>query len=724
MLHRCRHLKDKQINMFVKTGLTKITKKVSSEIVSKYVRNHQHLKVGDADWYKKITKDEYLCDDFYFNILVENISETIDSEKNFSQELLGRLTFNHNINVNIIPKYQLEDIDNITEKYKEKVVNYTNENMIKLMNTNKINATRYDNISSKTTETKTPQESLEMWKYNTLNSLRNNHPIDPFLKDLPKSTCYVSNPIYKFNQSTDKKEFYYSGIYTNYSTDKKGNSVFYVPLKEARERARLREEVNGCNVNYQYGASVNYILMTLLHTPINHIIRKDYDKDHLMKHSLNNALVHQKNLTKVIHRLNSNILIGAPKDKSDEDNVNNITTTDMREGQNKLKIIKQLLEILKIDREKLALNRYITTNETWKELFDINKLFIQEQLHKYLKEMTDEKNLNDPKKYVNISNFNSKNRVHYRYVKDKIINLLSYIGIITNHYGNCGSHNNNNTEANLNNNIVIQYSLQDKYINNFMTTELRKDIAKSRTFINTYYRNTIKNDIYYFLNKKHNLLNETINDDVLQKNLRLSKNTRYEKCDTMFYTTHSSKTTGIKKKRRILKLIWTGETNLPKTIELPHHIFTTTYTTTKKNEKNEEYDEEDNENSNGYLCLNDDKNNNKLYNHYKKNDEQIKKDISNYINTTFNTTIQPKFIYEDVNKTKNDISYYKYEGDKWTINNNDTYDKTSIYYYSTNKEHVIHREENIRIDRENKQPQSKQTQDIKEVVRDFINEIQ
>ena len=135
-------------------------------------------------------------------------------------------------------------------------MNYTNENMIKLMNTNKINATRYDNISSKTTETKTPQESLEMWKYNTLNSLRNNHPIDPFLKDLPKSTCYVSNPIYKFNQSTDKKEFYYSGIYTNYSTDKKGNSVFYVPLKEARERARLREEVNGCNVNYQYGASV------------------------------------------------------------------------------------------------------------------------------------------------------------------------------------------------------------------------------------------------------------------------------------------------------------------------------------------------------------------------------------------------------------------------------------------------------------------------------------
>ena len=693
MLHRCRHLTDKQINIHVKTGIKKITNKITDNIVINYIKNHQLLKIEVDEWYTKLTK-YYDIDEFYNKILISTFGEKIDSEKNYAQELMGRLRFNHNINVNIIPKYEEEDIDNINKKYQSKSTEYSNENTRNLMRVNKINDTRFDKISKKQNENKTSEENMEEHKFKTMNSMRNNFSNSKMILELPKPNQYVSHL---------KDELYYSGIFTNYLTDTLDKTFFYVPSKKEREKAKMR--ILNTKIMRGFPAIDEPILYGMENTtPHNKIIRKDYDKDHMIKHSLNIGMIHSKKLIKTIHRLNSNILTEYT-DADELNDINNISISDME--TNKLHIIKHILKILKIDRMELVYDRYITTNQKWKELFNENSDFIQLQFNKYVKGM-DIKKL-DTDKYINISNYNSKNRVQYRFVKDNIIELLNYIGISTFHYLKCGNKTKNNTEKDTNF-IIIQYGLQDKYINNFMCMELRRNIAVNRTFINTYY-DTIKNDIYYFINKKHMLLNETIKEDVLQHNLRISKKTRFIKCDTQFYTSYGSKTSCIKKKRCILNLTWNTKTNLPNSIEIPHHIFSKTYT---KNKDNEVIN----------LCLTDDKNNNKLYKHYKKNDEQRNKDIADYINSNFNTSIQPNFIYEDVNKSKNDISYYKYESIEWTLNKDASYDKSSIYKYTTNEDKTLKEDDEdktLKEDDENKQPQH--PQELKEFVRDCINKI-
>jgi len=657
MLHRCRHLTNKQINIHFKNGITRNTNKINDKIVGNSIKLHKQLNICKKDEFlESCLAENYLIDEFYFGLMVSIWGEKLDSEKNYSQELLGRLTYNHNINVNIIPKYELENIENITEKYKEKTKEYSNENMLNLMSVNKLNKTDFDKINEKPNENKTSEESLQQHKYKTMNALRNNYSNNKYLMELPKPHSYTSN----YNDGDD---FYYSGIFTNYFIDKLDNTLFY----------------NHAN--------------SYLQTPHNKIIRMEYDKDHLIKYSLNVAMIHSKKIIKTMYRLNSNILTNKEIEDNEID-INEITSTDMEET-NKLRIIKHLLKILDIDRMKLVYDRYITTNELWRELFDENRNFIENQFNKYIKEM-DMKNINEPNKHININNYNSKNRVQYRFVKDKIIHLLKYIGITTLHYLKCGNKNTNSTEKDTNF-IVIQYELQDKYISDFMFFELRKQIARNRTFINTYY-DTIKNDLFYFINKKNILLNETISEDVLQYNLRLSKKTRYNKCDTLFYETHNYNTRIIKKKRRLINLTWNTEADLPNTIELPHHIFSKTYTTNKLNE-------------NVILDLKDDKNNNKLYTHHQKDYDDINKDIADYINHNFNTSIQPKFIYEDINKTKNDISYYKYEGVKWNKEKDDTYNKTSINKYTTNKNKA-----------QAEQTQAEQTQQTKLIMQNETNE--
>lgn len=672
MLHRCRHLTNKQINIHVKTGITKNTNKVNDLLVSNYIKKHQQLKVGDDDWWSTSKADKknsetiikYLIDEFYFNVLINNIGEKIDSEKNYSQELLGRLTYNHNINVNIIPKYELENIDNVNEDYREKTKEYSNENMINLMSVNKLSKTEFDKINEKQNDKKTSEESLQQSKFKTMNALRNNYSNNKYLMGLPKPHDYISN----YNDGDD---FYYSGVFTNYLIDKLDNTLFY----------------NHAN--------------SYLQTPHNQIIRMEYDKDHLIKHSLNIAMIHSKKIIKTMYRLNHNILTNKEIEDNETD-INEITSTDMEET-NKLHIIKHVLKILDIDRMKLVYDRYITTNQLWRDLFDENRNFIENQFNKYIKEM-DIKNMNETNKHISISNYNSKNRVQYRYVKDKIIHLLKYIGITTLHYFKCGNRSvGHNTEKD-NNFIVIQYELQDKYISEFMFFELRKQIARNRTFINTYY-DTIKNDLYYFINKKNILLNETINEDVLQYNLKLSKRTRITKCDTLFYETHNYNTRIIKKKRRLINITWNTETDLPNEIELPYHIFSKTYTTNKLNE-------------NVILDLKDDKNNNKLYTHHQKDYDDLNKDIADYINHNFNTSIQPKFIYEDINKTKNDISYYRYEGVKWNKKKDDTYNKTTINKYTTNK----NKAEQTKLIMQNENHATSEADD-KSVIKDVLNGI-
>ena len=205
-------------------------------------------------------------------------------------------------------------------------------------------------------------------------------------------------------------------------------------------------------------------------------------------------------------------------------------------------------------------------------------------------------------------------------------------------------------------------------------------------------------------------MNETINEDVLQYNLRLSKKTRYNKCDTLFYETHNYNTRIIKKRRRIIKLTWNTETDLPNTIELPHYIFSKTYTTNKLNE-------------NVILDLKDDKNNNKLYTHHQKDYDDLNKDIADYINHNFNTSIQPKFIYEDINKTKNDISYYRYEGVKWNKEKDDTYSKTTINKYTTNKNKTQAEQiEQTKLIMQNENHATSET-DNENIIKDVLNGI-
>ena len=63
---------------------------------------HEELKMRDKndnkdDWWGDIEYDKFKEDTFYRDIIVSDLFEKLNSERNYIQELLGKLIVNHDL---------------------------------------------------------------------------------------------------------------------------------------------------------------------------------------------------------------------------------------------------------------------------------------------------------------------------------------------------------------------------------------------------------------------------------------------------------------------------------------------------------------------------------------------------------------------------------------------------------------------------------------------------
>jgi len=512
MLHRCRHLEDKQINFCVKNDLTSTSNLIHSDIIENLINKNQQLKFNDDKWWKdNVDIEKYAIDDFYKQITITNFKEMLDSERNYTQELLGKLKFNHNLNVNIINVFEAdEDIISTKDDYDATKSHQANIRQKLFQYEANISQDEYDRLKLNTTNDDT---YLSREKFKTIKMLRINNSTNKLLQDERLKDAEKQALI----NSLDIGKRYAHGIFQNYTTNKENKTFFY------------NENDENCDDIVKTDCDLNEFIQYsdwLLNAKFNINIGKISHIKHLYK--LNNEII-------------SSYVYDTERTQSDF-NKYDIET-------NKLKITKSIMDIMGIDRIDLLYNRKIMTNADLKALLDKNKKFIINQLLYFINSLdteTIEKEKLDCKKYT------SSNKIHYKYVKKYMLKFLASIGIQIRHMNRSGGVEKNDYE-NDNCLLVIQYE-------NFNDC----DLIKRRTFINTYY-DTMKNDIYFHQFNTQRLLNETINKEILNKNIE--KKTRNKQSDKKY---HSYRNVVFKKNRHITYTLGENEFSM----KIPFNLLT------------------------------------------------------------------------------------------------------------------------------------------------------
>ena len=248
MLHRCRNLKDKEINLHIKNGLTPISPLIDNSMVEPLILNHQHLKFCDDDdkWWNGVDFKKYKMTKLYQELITSCVKEKINSERNYAQELLGKLKVNHGMKVLIkhIFYESVEDKNEIVKQINDdylaikKVIKVDTIMLLQLEP--KITQTHFDYISNQLNENDGEDNRNKKNKYYLLDILRINKPHSNSI--LGKE---VNNDIekqrdsywcrYKKNTEDEKRVWhlksdlmgYTDGIFKNYSTDADGDVCFY-----------------------------------------------------------------------------------------------------------------------------------------------------------------------------------------------------------------------------------------------------------------------------------------------------------------------------------------------------------------------------------------------------------------------------------------------------------------------------------------------------------------
>ena len=492
MLHRCRHLLDKEINFYVKNDLTSTSRLIKSDVIENLIEKNNQLKFNDDKWWKEnVDMEKYAIDDFYKQITITNFKEMIDSERNYSQEILGKLKYNHNLNVIINNVFENdEEIISTKEEYDDikkhqeiiKHALYQYENMItkdeyKIMRAEKSNNENY----------------LKTEKYKTINKLHINKSSNKLLQDERNKDIIKQELLKKWREDIHALELgghKTSGNYQNYTTNAENETFFYDEENEMCDEI-IRTEYD-LNKKIQYSA---WLMNTY------------YDVNIGKK-------THIKNLMRLNNEIISDYKYDVDRTQSD------FVKYDIE--INKLKLTKSIMDILEIDRINLIYKRKIISNKFFKNLLNENSKFIITQLIYFVNKLD---TTSVDKEKLEIKKYSSSNKIHYKYVKSLIVKFLSSVGIQTRHLNRSGGAEKNNYEDDkcL---LVIQYELYNEC-----------EFTIERTFINTYY-DTIKNDIYYYQFNTQRLLNETIDKETLDKNI--SNKTRKKQIEKKFHTYRSA----------------------------------------------------------------------------------------------------------------------------------------------------------------------------------------
>jgi hypothetical protein len=510
MLHRCRHLSDKQINFYVKNDLTSTSELIKHDVIENLIDKNNQLKFNDDKWWKdNVDMEKYAIDDFYKQITITNFKEMIDSERNYSQEILGKLQYNHNLKVVINNVFDNDEAIISTKdeyddtKQHQEIIKHALFQYEKMVDKDEYDRMRADKSNNDT--------YLQREKYKTINKLHINKSTNKLLQD-ERNKDFVKQELLNALDIGNRKT---SGIFKNYTTNKENETFYY------------NEENEYCD----------------------DIIKSDYDLNKKIQYSgwLMNAKydvnIGKKSHIKHLFKLNNEIISEYVYDveRTESDFIKYDIET------NKLKITKSIMDILGLNRLDLIYERKIISNKHFKELLNENSKFVINQLIYFVNKLD---TTSVDKEKLEIKKYTSSNKIHYKYVKSLIVKFLSSVGIQTRHLNRSGGAEKNNYEDDkcL---LVIQYELYNE-----------SDYTIERTFINTYY-DTLKNDIYYYQFNTQRLLNETIDKETLNNNI--ATKSRKKQIEKKYHTYRSAI---FKKNRHITYKI--GETE--KSIKIPFNL--------------------------------------------------------------------------------------------------------------------------------------------------------
>ena len=615
MVHRCRNLKDREINIHIVNGLTKTTPLINADKAETLIMKHQQLKFYDvnddkqeqktSEWWNNIDMAEFHINKFYKEIMITDVREKINSERNYIQELLGKLIINHELNVSIKHIFKLTETQPDTsskDEYDDIKNLITADRKMLLQQEPKITETQYKHFKDDTNENDGCDNRHKINKYYILNGLNVNSSNSKFMRE-------------ELGLQNEQQQSGYWCVY------EKRDGVI---MKQAwKTRSQMMGETSGLFKNHSIDADGEiYYYGGVGYCDIDDIDYTKYDKDKLIQHSKKLADIYKSPYMERFCRMNNNILTGF---KYDTDCVeSDFTLKDIK--NNKLKLIKSIMDIMGLDRLELIYNRKIYTNNELKKLFDKNATFITKQLITYYNEMDMEKIDNTDN--INIIEYSSSNSKHFKYVKDIITSYLGYVGITHGHFNKHGKRG-----------LYV-------YDNDECLIAFQYELYGNSTFINTYY-DTIKNEIYYYLYKSQRTIHEIVNETTLNSNMMSKK--LYKRHDKRFETRRDA----IFKRNRYI-IIKIGD--VEQSIKLPFNIMTADYMTDK------------------------DDNIIKLDNKTKQERVEI------YLKIEYDNIIQSiSYDMTDYNKKNNDTRYFKYNDIEW-IKTDDYYIKEQVAKYSTDKD--------------------------------------
>ena len=633
MLHRCRHLRDKKISFNIKSGLTATSQLFKHSQIDNLIDKNQQLKFNTNWCDKNYDGVKYSIEDFYKSITNTNFKEMLDSQRNLTQEIMGKLKFTHKMKVSL-KCFHEKDEKTTKSQYDDLNEYLKNENRLFYRHEKKLSQPEYD----KAVADKTTNNSYEARrKYNTLRSLKLNQSNSKYLR---RERLFEKKKRAKYHTPQS------SGIFQNYITNKNGQDFYCFGSSqkddvEYNERGeylsfavggdapskwneKSREEKN----KYYYGdcdeASENI--------PI-----EDYDLDKLAQHTKQvgnltfNTNDVKKDFLSHLNKANAEQISGYEykKKKENEGLESDFTLDDT--ASNRLKIINKAMEIWGIDRKKLIKRRRIMTNKQLKDILDKNANWINNDLYTYINDA----NLKTIglKSNMKITNYTSSNNTYFRYVKHFVITQLATIGIQTLNRNKSGGVEKNNYDNDVGL-LVIQYEMNGANTYN--------------TFINTYY-DRLCDDVYRFHNgdyKKRDL-RETITEKEFSENKTIKQ--RHNQVDKKYHITRNNFY-----KRNRYAICKTGD--VERSVKIPFNIFSCDF------------------------CY--DKSNNVIDMIGKTDDERVAIFIKNELS---NQSLEPSYDMTDIRSRKNDIQLYKFLAVGWnnTQNKEEIYVREQIVKYST-----------------------------------------
>ena len=760
MIHRCRNLKDGEINLYIKNGLTAITPLISLDTCEILYMRHKELKLCDKtdkkdDWWGEIDDEKFKQDPFYKDIVVSDMYEKFNSERNYIQELLGKLIVNHKMNVSIKHIYKLSETETSTvfkEDYDaiKKLVN-ADKKML-LQQEPKITENQYKQFKDDMNRNDGKDNRQKVNKYFILNCLNINKSNNDILLKTKDAIDYqqedrywcvekdLSNGEITKRVMNLKSDDYgaSSGVFKNYSLDADDEIYYfnnhdinkYYIIKDADQqhgywcvyvnkwgriiKRELKQEsditapksglfkhhiINGDKKEIYYYGGGEKELDDIDdsdniddYCDLEDIYVEPYDKDLLIQHSKKLADIYKSPHTERLYRFNNDILTG--NINPNEVKTNAITNKDY--NLNKSKIIKDVIDMLGINRKDLIYTRKIISNLELKKILQDNSTFIENELIIFYNKMDTEK-LNAT--HQDIKKYNSSNTKHFKYVKDIITTYMSWVGISNSHYNKHGKRG------------LYVYSddclnaFQYELYGNFKITNHYGN-QYSRTFINTYYE-PIQDEIYYYIYKSQKLIHTIINQKTLDDNMMATgKANKYKRVDKKF---QERRNIIYKRNRYITITIQDTERRL----KLPFNLMTAKYIADKNYKYHNYVDFKDRTKDESDIDYNErwDIHINHLIDLTNKTDAER---IDIYVGLTQDDYEFPIQKYDITNykKTKDDTPYYKYKDVGWKRTDDKLYYiKEQVAKYTPNK------------NTEDKIIEVKQTQTTEDQVNNVLNDM-